>query len=198
MKNLKKVFYLLLVAVLLVPYVTYAKDEKYSSLNLTEALAVEEIEQEYETLEENEDQAIVYLFRRDGCYYCRQFLTYMNSLVNEYGKYFKVVSYEVSGNQNNAELFNEVSTYLDGEAADGVPYIVIGDKKFAGYAEEYNEAILSAIQELYETPKDERYDVIDKVTNKPNYDNVVAVVSVLVIAGLVTVAVITRRANKED
>ena len=45
-----------------------------------------------------------------------------------------------------------------GEEAGGVPYIVIGDKVFAGYSENYDEDIKNKIDELYNTKKSKRYD----------------------------------------
>ena len=42
---------------------------------------------------------------------------------------------------------------LLGQKAEGVPYIVIGDKVFAGYAESYNDEIKEAIK-IYENTGD--------------------------------------------
>ena len=47
-----------------------------------------------------------------------------------------------------------------GSAAGGVPYIVIGDKVFPGYADSYNEDIKAAIDELYDSK--DRYDVFEE------------------------------------
>ena len=61
----------------------------------------------------------------------------------------------------------EVSTYM-GEVAQGVPYIVIGDKVFPGYANSYDEDIKSAIVDLYKTTKKKRYDVFTEMKKNPN------------------------------
>jgi len=107
---------------------------------------------------ETDDQAIVYMFRGQGCSFCRAFLTYMNSISKEYGKYFKMVSFEVWNDSKNAELFEKVAK-VTGEEAGGVPYIIIGEKVFGGYAESYNEDIKKAIMAQYENPS---YDVMQK------------------------------------
>ena len=199
MKNIRRLFVVALALLLVIPFGVNAKKKvEYNTLNLREALAVEEIDESFKNYEENDDQAIIYLFRRDGCYYCGQFLSFLNSIADEYGKYFKLISYEVSTDQNNSELFNDVSTYLDGKAATGVPYIVIGEKVFSGYSSELDEQLKKAIKDLYDTDKKDRYDIIKKMQDKPNYDGVVAVVSIIIIAGLITVTVITRKANKEN
>ena len=85
----------------------------------------------------------------------------MNSIVEEYGKYFEVVSFESWYDADNGALMEEVSTFL-GEPAQGVPYIVIGDQAFGGYAESYNEAIIGKIQEEYAKEND-KYDVFEEM-----------------------------------
>ena len=142
------------------------------SLNLKEALQEEQIElsDAFETYKETDDQAIVYLFRGNGCGYCRAFLTFLNSIVGEYGKYFKVVSYEVWYNEENSKLLDTVSAYLN-NPAQGVPYIVIGDQVFAGYAESYDDQIKSAIKSLYDTKVSDRYDVMKEMEENPNKED---------------------------
>ena len=107
---------------------------------------------------ETDDQAIVYMFRGQGCGFCRAFLTFLDSISDEYGKYFKLVSFEVWNNAVNGELMDKISTSM-GEKASGVPYIIIGDKVFGGYAEQYDEDIKAAIMAQYENPS---YDVMEK------------------------------------
>ena len=162
---------IVLVMVLGLALPLYAKAET-KSLNLKEALQEEQIELDkaFETYKETDDQAIIYLFRGNGCGYCRAFLTFLNSIVGDYGKYFKVVSYEVWYNQDNSTLLDTVSAYLN-NPAQGVPYIVIGDKVFAGYAESYNEEIKSAIKSLYDTKKGDRYDVFKEIEENPNKED---------------------------
>ena len=90
----------------------------------------------------------------------------MNSITSEYGKYFNMVTYEVWNDSANAQLMEEVSNYLDNPAG-GVPYIIIGDKVFAGYSTEYDESIKDAITTLYKTKKKARYDVFTEMKKHP-------------------------------
>ena len=46
------------------------------------------------------------------------------------------------------------------DPAGGVPYIIIGDQVFPGYAEQYDDGIKSAIVSLYKSS--ERYDVFEE------------------------------------
>ena len=121
-------------------------NEKYETMNLKETLAAEEIELTYTDYKETDDQITIYMFRGNTCGFCKSFLNFLNSITEEYGKYFKLESYEVWGNQDNAELLNSVGEFL-GEQAGGVPFIVIGDKVFPGYNEVYDEDIKTAIKE---------------------------------------------------
>lgn len=165
----KIILVLVLVLGLAMPLYTKAATK---SLNLKEALQEEQIELDkaFENYKETDDQAIIYLFRGNGCGFCRAFLTFLNSIVGEYGKYFKVISYEVWYDQENNALLDSVSKYLD-NPAQGVPYIVIGDKVFAGYAESYDDEIKSTIKALYDTKKDDRYDVMREMEENPNKED---------------------------
>lgn len=166
MKYMKKFFIVLLICLLFVPYLASAEEKTYNTLNLDEALNQEEIEHDFSNYEENDEQAVIYVFRGNGCAYCRKLLTFLNSIIDEYGKYFKVVSYEVWYDSDNASLMDKVSEYLE-QPATGVPYVVIGDKVFAGYSETYDEDIKSAIKKLYDTKKEERYDVFEQMEKNP-------------------------------
>ena len=164
------------------------------SLNLKEALQEEQIElsDAFETYKETDDQAIIYLFRGNGCGYCRAFLTFLNNIVGEYGKYFKVISYEVWYDQENNALLESVSKYLE-NPAQGVPYIVIGDKVFAGYAESYDNDIKSTIKALYDTNVSNRYDVMKEMEENPNKTDrstIKEITKVVVISTIIAVVII--------
>ena len=163
---MKKFLLLIMISLLCFILVSVNAQEKgYSSLNLDEALTEEGIDHDFSNYQENNDQAIIYLFRGKGCGYCKKFLTFLNSIVDDYGKYFKVVSYEVWYDQENASLLTKVSNYL-GTSAEGVPYIVIGDKVFPGYASSYDEDIKDAIKKQYDSKNE--YDVMKKISVDSN------------------------------
>lgn len=144
---------------------TINKDE-YTSMNLEESLNDEEITPKFSKYTENDKQIIIYLFRGKGCSFCKSFLNYLNGIVNEYGEYFKLVSYDVWSDSKNSTLMMEVSNFL-GEPAEGVPYIIIGDKVFPGYIDSFNESIETAIMDLYKSKN--RYDVFEEM-EKVSYE----------------------------
>lgn len=154
---------------LFIPFVANAETKakidvsKYNTLNLEKTLAEEEITPEFENYKENDKQITIYLFRGKGCGYCRSFLTFLNGITNEYGKYFKLVSFETWYDKDNNELLSEISNFV-GQSAQGVPYIVIGDQIFPGYASSYDEGIKEAITTLYDS--DDRYDIFEEYNKK--------------------------------
>ena len=152
----KKILLLTLIALLLVPIAPLAKGD-YESKNLIETLEEEDIELKNKDYKENDKQVTIYMFRGTGCSYCKGFLKFLNSISEDYGKYFKLESYEVWSNPKNGDLLEELSGFLE-QPAGGVPYIIIGDQVFAGYSENYNDTIKSALKEQYN--KKEKYDVM--------------------------------------
>lgn len=145
----QKILILIIAMISLFPSFAKAEENSYHSKNLEEALIEEGIEHDLTGYTETEDQAIIYLFRGNGCGYCRSFLTFLNSIVPEYGKYFKVISYEVWQDTDNNLLLNGFSKTLKLEV-EGVPFIIIGDQYFAGYANVYDDKIKKAIMDEYE------------------------------------------------
>lgn len=125
---MKKIFSLLiLTALLFVPFMVHAEETK--KIN-------------------------VYLFRGEGCPHCAEAEEFFDSLSKdeEYSKYYKLVSYEVWYDEDNANLMNETAKKLNTEA-NGVPFIVIGEKYFSGYASSMDDEIKTAIKEAYENDK---------------------------------------------
>ena len=158
---MKKVWItLLLLAVMILP--THVFADEIASQNLDKILTSKSITHDFSNYSENDDQAIVYLFYGQSCGYCQKFLEFLNSIIPEYGKYFKVVGYEVWSNSANSDLMDKAAKILD-ESADGVPFIVIGDQVFTGYSSSYDAKIKSAIKSLYDTKKEDRYDILDEI-----------------------------------
>ena len=164
----------------------------YNTKNLKETLAEEEIEEKFDNYKETSDAINVYMFRGKGCGYCRAFLEFLNSITSEYGKYFKLVSFEVWYDEANNALWKEVPNVTEVEAR-GVPYIIIGDKVFDGYTEEYNDAIKTKIMEQYQK---KTYDAFDKLANyNSGFKGFSITEAIIINAVLVSVAAVAIIAN---
>lgn len=140
MKNLKFLM-VLLVAILLFPLVVSAEGEEAT---------------------DDSKEATVYFFRGEGCSHCAEAEEWFQSIEEEYGSMFKIVDYETWYNEDNAKLMEDVAA-ARGEEASGVPYIIVGDKSWNGFAQDYADEILSQIKSVYEQDPADRYDVLSYV-----------------------------------
>lgn len=156
---------------------------------------------EVEKPEANKEPVKVYFFHGDGCPHCEEASKWFDSIEDEYGDYFDLVSYEVWYNEENQLLMQEVSDFK-GDNASGVPYILVGKYSYPdGFGADskisetqtMGDQLIERI--LAEYQSDNRYDVMIAMNNKPDYSTVVGIGAVIVIVGLVAVAVISRRQN---
>ena len=192
-----------LLLVLLLPSIVLAAPS-YQSKTLEEALKEEKIDNDLGDYQETDDKVTIYLFRGAGCSHCYEFLEYVSSdLMKEYGDKFKVVTYEVWKNESNAKLMQKVSDYFKDDAS-GVPYIIIGDKTFNGYATSMNDEIKEAIDKLYNS--EEKFDVFDKIdinSNEPEkttseQDSTMIIVFILfAVVAIIALVIAGIKKNKE-
>lgn len=202
----KRLFLLILLVAVMLPVNSFAKTyyDDYNTMNFVDTLKAEDIELENKNYKETSDQATIYIFRGQGCGYCRKLLTYLSSISNEYGKYFKVVSFEVWNDSKNSALMSKVAA-SKGDSANGVPYYIIGDETFGGYAEEYNDRIIQAIMDVYNNPDSNAdvFETLDAAENKKDSnggsDTVAVVFWNLVIVGIATgIIVYLNNKNKNE
>lgn len=156
----------IIVTLLLPIFVSASKVDlrNYNYKNLADTLSSENISADLSNYQENDNQVPIYMFRGQGCSHCQDFLEFVaNTLVKEYGNSFKLISFETWNDSNNQTLLKTVSKFL-GEDASGVPYIIIGNKTFLGYAASSNNEIISAITSLYN--EKEKYDVFEEINKE--------------------------------
>ena len=145
----------------------------------------------------------VYFFHGDGCPHCADAEEFFDSLEDEYGDLFEVVAYETWYNEENSALLEEIGETRD-ETITGVPYILIGNKSWAGYASDYDDEIIDAIKDEYSTPDKDRYDIMDLIDiangddekeNKASVssDVITLILIVIVVAGIVGGVVVARK-----
>lgn len=138
---------------------------KYTSKTLKEACQEEGITCSFQEYPYDEEKPTIYIFRKTGCGYCKQMMSYISSLMDEYGGDINVVTYEASENQNNMPLARQAASKL-GETIEGFPYTIIGSKSFEGYLPSYNESIVEAIEGVI-TLQD-KTDVVKTILEKGN------------------------------
>lgn len=161
----KKLLVIALLGLMLFPFQTHAQETAW---NLEETLKQTSIEGDLSNYKESDKQTTIYLFMGQTCGYCHKFLEYLVSIIPEYGEYFKLQAYEVWNNTDNSKLMKQVGNFLN-ENVNGVPFIVIGDKTFVGYTENYNDQIKSAIKEQYDSKN--KYDVMNEMKKAEKASN---------------------------
>lgn len=117
------------------------------------------------TKKASKDPINFYIFYGSTCGYCQKLHNYTAELEKDktMNSKFRIVDYEVWGNQDNNALMTKVGTYFNFDV-DGVPFYVIGDQYFTGFDSESSpEQIVKAINEEYE---DKDYvDVVAGIQN---------------------------------
>ena len=196
MKDLKRIFILIFALMLVVPFSVFAEDEK----------------------EAKKEKVPVYLFHGNGCPHCEETIEWFDSIEKEYGKYYKLVKFEVWYNETNAKFMQVVGDKM-GDDVGGVPYMVVGKYSFPNGFAPNSPADASGktmaedmIEKIMETYNDEnRVDVMDGLdmptpdkeetkksaeeekeqTDKNNA--VIGLVTIVVIGGIIGLAVLARK-----
>ena len=111
---------------------------------------------------EESKEVKVYLFYGDGCGFCGNFKTWVSEIEEDYGDKFELIQYEVWYNESNSNLMSAVAGARN-EEPGGVPYIIIGNQSWDGFADDYKDEILKKIDSEYKQDPSERYDIMDYV-----------------------------------
>jgi len=75
-----------------------------------------------------------YFFYGDGCPHCAKERQYLLHILKSENPNLQIYEYEIYNSRENAVLLQKTAEKL-GVGVDGVPFLVIGDKHFVGYAD---------------------------------------------------------------
>ncbi|MDR0462698.1 MAG: hypothetical protein LBG64_00555 [Pseudomonadales bacterium] len=87
----------------------------------------------------------IYYFWGDGCPRCAEQNEFFLSIEDELGEYFNLYKFEVWHNEENARLLGQVADLLD-KTVSGVPFTIIGDQTFTGFASRMEDDMKNAIR----------------------------------------------------
>ena len=180
-------FLIMLLAVVALPFTVFAEEEENSEAENTE-----------EASEESKEVKL-YFFRGEGCPHCAEAEEWFESIEEEYGSKFEVVDYEVYNSTENSDLMDRVAKARD-EEVGGVPYIIIGNHSWNGFADKYKDEMLSEINSEYEKEVSARYDIMqllpklekESKEKSKSTDVVATIIIILVVAG-VTFGIVKAR-----
>jgi len=74
-----------------------------------------------------------YFFYGDGCPHCAKERSYLESVAQKYSN-FKIYDFEIYHNNENIQILKKVVETIETDVS-GVPFLIIGDRHFVGYAE---------------------------------------------------------------
>ncbi len=107
----------------------------------------------------------LYLFRSNGCIHCENAVNYLNSLEGKYDEYINIIIFEVSDNENNLLLYNNLIDDLD-MPRSGVPFVVVANNySTIGFT---GTSVIKAAIEAYED--DSSYDIVNSYLLNGNYE----------------------------
>ena len=176
-----KYLVVLLAIFLIMPFAVFAEEEASNN---------DENTTEEASSNDNSDskKVNVYFFRGEGCSHCAEAEEWFDSIKEEYIEYYNLIDYEVWYNTDNSDLMQKVAD-ARGEEAEGVPYIIIGDKSWNGFDSSYEEDMINQIKSVYAQDVKDRYDIMtlltDSKTSKKdsNASDILVLLAIIVVAG---------------
>ncbi len=97
------------------------------------------------------DKINIYFFWGNGCPHCEEMFEYLESIKDDYGKYYNVYAFEVWYDENNGSVMDYFLDEFDKSIGNrGVPVYIIGDVYFEGFSSNMEEEILDTIMSEYE------------------------------------------------
>ena len=189
-----KYLVVLLAIFLIMPFAVFAEEEASNN---------DENTTEEASSNDNSDskKVNVYFFRGEGCSHCAEAEEWFDSIKEEYSEYYNLIDYEVWYNTDNSDLMQTVAD-ARGEEAEGVPYIIIGDKSWNGFDSSYEEDMINQIKSVYAQDVKDRYDIMtlltDSKTSKKdsNASDILVLLAIIVVAcGIGFVIYKARKSN---
>ena len=176
-----KYLVVLLAIFLIMPFAVFAEEEaSNNNKNTTEEASSND--------NSDSKKVNVYFFRGEGCSHCAEAEEWFDSIKEEYSEYYNLIDYEVWYNTDNSDLMQKVAD-ARGEEAEGVPYIIIGDKSWNGFDSSYEEDMINQIKSVYAQDVKDRYDIMtlltDSKTSKKdsNASDILVLLAIIVVAG---------------
>ncbi len=152
---MKKLFYLLLFILFLVPINSFALNKEYKDI-LYDLTGEEVIE----------NKINIYFFYGDGCPHCAKEEKLLKLLDEKYSDVIIIHRYETWDNSKNRELMIEAKELVKAKGVSqvSVPFTVIGNKYFSGYSEYVGNEIENLIK-IYSSEEDIDKDNKDNIVN---------------------------------
>ena len=103
-------------------------------------------------IKSSKNKVNVYVFWGDGCPHCKHLAQFFDSNKSELKDKMNLYTFEVWKDSTNLKFMKDFGKFL-GETPQGVPYMIIGDKTFSGFAEsdkKTKDEIINLIKQGYQ------------------------------------------------
>lgn len=166
----KKIFSLLLILVLLLPFSVLALTEDYQ--NKMSSITNTEIE---------DGKVNFYLFKGEGCPHCADEEKWLQDIKKEYKDYVNFYEFEVWYDENNSKMMEKAKEIFD-FSGPGVPFTVIGDKYYSGFSDSIGTMMENTINDYLNTEINDDFNkkidipILGKVNMKNSSLGIIAIV----------------------
>lgn len=166
----KKIFSLLLILVLLLPFSVLALTEDYQ--NKMASITNTEIE---------DGKVNFYLFKGEGCPHCADEEKWLQDIKKEYNDYVNFYEFEVWYDENNSKMMEKAKEIFD-FSGPGVPFTVIGDKYYSGFSDSIGTMMENTINDYLNTEINDDFNkkidipILGKVNMKNSSLGIIAIV----------------------
>lgn len=166
----KKIFSLLLILVLLLPFSVLALTEDYQ--NKMASITNTEIE---------DGKVNFYLFKGEGCPHCADEEKWLQDIKKEYKDYVNFYEFEVWYDENNSKMMEKAKEIFD-FSGPGVPFTVIGDKYYSGFSDSIGTMMENTINDYLNTEINDDFNkkidipILGKVNMKNSSLGIIAIV----------------------
>lgn len=166
----KKIFSLLLILVLLLPFSVLALTEDYQ--NKMASITNTEIE---------DGKVNFYLFKGEGCPHCADEEKWLQDIKKEYKDYVNFYEFEVWYDENNSKMMEKAKEIFD-FSGPGVPFTVIGDKYYSGFSDSIGTMMENTINDYLNTEINDDFNkkidipILEKVNMKNSSLGIIAIV----------------------
>ena len=131
---------------------THQEENKQNQISKNTQTNIEFLKMTEKDIKSSKNKVNVYVFWGDGCPHCKHLAQFFDSNKSELKDKMNLYTFEVWKDSTNLKFMKDFGKFL-GETPQGVPYMIIGDKTFSGFAEsdeKTKDEIINLIKQGYQ------------------------------------------------
>ena len=131
---------------------THQEENKQNQTSKNTQTNIEFSKMTEKDIKSSKNKVNVYVFWGDGCPHCKHLAQFFDSNKSELKDKMNLYTFEVWKDSTNLKFMKDFGKFL-GETPQGVPYMIIGNKTFSGFAEsdeETKDEIINLIKHDYQ------------------------------------------------